>query len=111
MSANAHVGQSLIPVLKSNGYFVTALVRKFVELGADELITNWLESKAAFQKMKEADAIVHLSGEVFARTWQEYYDANVKTTELVAQALREGNAQKGVFISYPGAAPDSDNLF
>lgn len=75
------------------------------------MITNWLESKEAFQKLKEADAIVHLSGEIFARTWQEYSDANIKTTEIVAQALREGKAQKAVFISYPGAAADSDNLF
>lgn len=26
VSANAYVGQSLIPILQSNGYFVTALV-------------------------------------------------------------------------------------
>lgn len=54
---------------------------------------------------------MHLSGEIFAKSAQAYWEANVQTTERVATALHSGRAQRVVFLSYPDADLQSSNLF
>jgi nucleoside-diphosphate-sugar epimerase len=110
-SANSLVGQQLIPTLKQAGYTVVALTRQPFASAADQHITDWTNSPQARQVLETADAIVHLSGEIFARTRDEFYQANVRTTEIVAAALKTGRARQVIYISYPDADPDSTNLF
>ncbi len=108
---NSLVGQALIPALKQKGYFVTTLTRKSFSSKADENITDWMNSNKAKEAIKSADFVVHLTGEIFARTWDEFYQPNVKPTEVIAEQIKIGNVKKVVFLSYPGANPNSDNLF
>lgn len=81
-----------------------ALVRSLTELPASQTISNWVDSTEAMRAMQNADEIVHLSGEIFAKNAQTYWEANVQTTERVAKALCSGHANRVVFISYPDAA-------
>lgn len=110
-SANSRVGQMLLPRLNEQGFHTIALVRSLIELPATQTISNWVDSAEAMRAMQNADAIVHLSGEIFAKSAKLYQEANVKTTERVAEALRSGHAKRVVFISYPDADLQSSNLF
>lgn len=76
---------------------------------AGHLISDWMTSEAAAGAIEGADVVVHLSGEISAGSEAEYNAANVETTRRVAGSLRAG--QRVVFISYPGADPNSENLF
>lgn len=110
-SATSLVGRMLVPALRANGYHVSALVRRAASLPADAVLTDWLVAPAAQQALEAADVIVHLSGEIQARSWTAYHAANVATTKRVAAALRAGRAQRVLFISYPNASPAATNLF
>lgn len=110
-SANSRVGRLLLPYLTQNGFQTTALVRSPTELPATRTISNWMEATEAMEAMQNSDAIVHLSGELFAQSAKAYREANVQTTERVLEALQSGCAKRVVFISYLGANPQSPNLF
>lgn len=110
-SANSRVGRMLLPRLEEEGFHTIALVRSLIELPATQTISNWVASAEAMTAMQNADAIVHLSGEIFAKNAQAYQEANVQTTERVAEALCSGHAKRVVFFSYPDADLQSSNLF
>jgi len=110
-SANSRVGRMLLPRLNKQGFQTIALVRTPTELPATQTITNWMTSTEAITAMENAEAIVHLSGDIFAKSKKAYQEANVLTTERVAQALRSGNTKRVVFLSYPDADLHSSNLF
>lgn len=110
-SANSRVGRILLPRLNEQGFHTIALVRSLTELPAAQTIANWVDSTEAMGVMQNADAIVHLSGEAFAKSAQAYWEANVQTTERVAEALRSGRAKRVVFISYLDADAQSSNLY
>ncbi|MGH3144165.1 MAG: SDR family oxidoreductase, partial [Rubrobacter sp.] len=110
--ASSLVGMMLLERLERvEDVRTVALVRSPTTLPADEVIPDWMSSNAATSAMREADVLVNLSGEMFSRSADVYRDANVRTTELVAGALRSGRARRAILISYPGADPDSPNLF
>lgn len=112
-SANSLVGQELMDRLAAAGKERVALVRKPATLLAGtDMVADWTTPGAAGAvraAIGRADAVVHLSGELVAKTAEEYDAANVETTRIVADALRPG--QRVVFLSYLGADPQSRNLF
>lgn len=110
-SANSRVGQMLLPRLNEQGFHTIALVRSLIKLPATQTISNWIDSAEAMRAMQNAAAIVHLSGEIFAKSAKLYQEANVQTTERVAEALRSGRVKRVVFISYPDANLQSANFF
>lgn len=65
----------------------------------------------ATQAIQEADVIVHLCGELFAKEAKSYFAANVETTQIVARSLQRGRDQRVIFISYVGADVASPNLY
>jgi len=107
-SANSATGSMLIPVLKAAGHHTIALVRRPVELSADEVITDWMHAPAARRALAGADAIVHLSGELNAKNERMYAEANKVTTEVVAAY---GNAASLIYLSYPHASPGAKNYY
>lgn len=117
-SANSRVGRLLLPRLNVEGFETIALVRTEsqrkqspTKLPATQAIANWMTSDEAMRAMQNTDAIVHLSGNIFAKSARAYQEANVQTTERVAEALRFGRAKRVVFLSYPDANLHATNLF
>jgi len=107
-SANSATGLMLIPVLKAAGHHTIGLVRKPVDVGADETITDWMHASAARRALAGADAIIHLSGELNAKNERMYAAANKMTTEVVAAY---GNAASLIYLSYPHASPGAKNFY
>jgi len=107
-SANSATGLMLIPVLKAAGHYTIGLVRKPVDIGADEVITDWMHASAAREALAGADAIVHLSGELNAKNERMYAAANKDTAAVVAAY---GKASRLIYLSYPGASPGEKNYY
>lgn len=107
-SANSATGLLLIPVLKDAGYHTIGLVRKPADIGADEIITDWMQAPAARKALGEADAIVHLSGELNAKNERMYAAANRDTAALVAAY---GKAASLIYLSYPHASSGERNYY
>lgn len=101
--ANSITAQWLLPKLREQGYYVLGLIRKAQEIDADEVIPDWVNSEAARKAMREADIIVHLSGDINGKNEAFYRSANVETTKIVAEAAKKGMAQRVIFLSYPHA--------
>lgn len=111
-SANSRTGMQLIPRLKAAGAQVIALVRKPTDIpDADQIVTNWMVAPEAFEALRAADLIVHLTGEFIARTEQAYIEANVTPTERVVEAIQAGKARRVVSMSYLGADEKSRNIY
>jgi nucleoside-diphosphate-sugar epimerase len=110
-SASSNLGKQLIPLLKDKGYTVWAITRKPLRSCADLNITDWLENPEAHTKIQRADVVIHLAGEIFGRQWNDFYQPNIKTTEIVAANIGKQRDQKVIFLSYPGADRNSSNMF
>ncbi|HVW60019.1 MAG TPA: hypothetical protein VHC48_08300, partial [Puia sp.] len=82
-SANSATGLMLIPVLKAAGHYTVGLVRKPTDIGADEVVTDWMQAPAAREALAKADAVIHLSGELNAKNERLYSEANLATTRVV----------------------------
>jgi len=108
--ANSLVGQSLLPRLEELGAQVHALVRRPADLPAARVVSDWMTSPAALEALRGADAVVHLTGELFG-TREQYEAANAEPARRVAAALSGGRARRVVSFSYPGADPASANDF
>jgi NADH dehydrogenase len=61
--------------------------------------------------IESAEAVVHLAGTLQPKGRNTYEAANVDTTEAVAGAVRGGDVQRIVFLSYVGADPASSNAY
>jgi NADH dehydrogenase len=109
--ANSLTGKTLLQRLKGTNARVIALVRSPIELPAEQVISDWVSAPEAMQAMQNADIVVHLSGELFARGANPYYAANVQTAQAVAQALHQGHTKRVLFLSYVGADATSANLY
>jgi uncharacterized protein YbjT (DUF2867 family) len=107
-SANSATGAKLIPVLKVAGHFTIGLVRKPSALTADEMIADWMHNPEAARAIGSADAVIHLSGELNAKTERIYEEANLETTSVVAAHARGGRL---VYLSYPHASPGEKNHY
>ncbi len=100
-SANSITAEWLLPKLRENGFYTIGLIRKPQKIAADEIITDWTNSEKAREAMRKADFIVHLAGEINAKSESVYRAVNVETTEIVAQAANQGRAKRIIFLSYP----------
>lgn len=109
--ANSRVGRMLLEQLQVAKMRTIALVRTPTILPAWKVISDWMVSPAAMQAMQSADILINLSGELISRDAKVYQAANVRTTELVVEALRRGRARRAIFLSYLGADPQSSNLY
>lgn len=110
-SASSNLGKQLIPLLKDKGYTVWAITRTPLQSRANVNITEWLTNPEAHAKIQQADVVIHLAGEIFGRSWEDFYEPNVRTTEVVAASVGKKRNQKVIFLSYPGADQGSTNMF
>jgi uncharacterized protein YbjT (DUF2867 family) len=110
-AANARTGQMLLPRLRALGYRTVALVRAAIELPADELVFDWTRSPRAREALAAADFIIHLPGDLRPPGRDGYRQAHVRTAEIVAEALRAGQARRVVALSYVGADERSPNRY
>ncbi len=95
VGAAGHVQRHLVGRLEEEGFDVHAVDR------GDDL-------SAAFQSV---DATVHLAGTLKPVGGDSYRDANVATVERTLTAARDAAVRRLVFLSYPGADPDSSNEY
>lgn len=110
-SANSATGLMLIPVLRAAGHYTIGLVRKPVDIQADEVITDWMNAVQARDALAAADIIVHLSGELNAPNESMYVEANRTTAKIVAESARGGRASRIIYPSYPHASSDAKNYY
>jgi nucleoside-diphosphate-sugar epimerase len=108
--ANGQVGRQVLTSLQGKCQNLIALVRNSIELSADEVITNWLNSDQAKEAIANADAIVHLAGNLKPERG-DYISANIKTTETLISSLNKNKNRRIIFLSYVGASSDSSNPY
>ncbi|HTI94593.1 MAG TPA: hypothetical protein VL727_28570, partial [Puia sp.] len=75
-SANCATAGLLIPRLREKGYHVTGLIRAPAAIGADVIISDWMNSTAAKEALATAEGVVHLSGDANAKNRAAYIGAN-----------------------------------
>jgi uncharacterized protein YbjT (DUF2867 family) len=110
-AANALTGRRLLPRLRELGYRTVALVRRPAELPADEVVAGWMISARAREALEAADFVVLLAGDLRARGQAGYQAVHVRTTQIVAEAMRRGRARRAVYLSYVNADENSANLY
>ena len=110
-SANGATASLLIPRLKEKGYHTIGLIRKPAPIGADEIITDWMNAPAAKTALAHADYIIHLSGDANARNKSGYRESNYSTTKLVADHAGKNKSQRIIYLSYANAAARQKNLY
>lgn len=124
-SANCATAGLLIPRLREKGYHITGLIRTPAAIGADETISNWMNSTAAKKALASADSIIHLSGDANAKNKAAYVEANFTTTKLVTDSVKPvansmqlvagsggpGKKQRIIYLSYANAGSDEKNLY
>ncbi|HEY4289055.1 MAG TPA: NAD-dependent epimerase/dehydratase family protein [Puia sp.] len=110
-SANCATAGLLIPRLQDKGYHVTGLIRTPAAIGADETISNWMNSTAAKKALATADSIIHLSGDANGKNRAAYGEANYTTTKLVTDSIRNEKRQRIIYLSYANAGPGEENLY
>jgi uncharacterized protein YbjT (DUF2867 family) len=111
VSANSHTGRLLLPRLTEAGCETVALVRAPVEFPADTVVHDWLSSPETHRVLEDVDAIVPLSGDLRPLRKDGFDAAHVRTSEIVAGALRRGRARRAVYLSYVGADETSTNPY
>jgi uncharacterized protein YbjT (DUF2867 family) len=84
------------------GERLASLPNRVVALNRDE---DWAAG------IGSADVVVHLAGTLQPKGGNTYESANVDTTQAVADAVRGGEVQRIVFLSYVGAGPASSNAY
>ena len=108
-SANSITGGWLLPKLRWEGRKTIGLIRSAANIEADVIITDWVNSPKAIEALKSADVIVHLSGEISAKSEKIYQSVNIDTTKIVADAAKNGKATRVIFLSYPNVDPNHKN--
>lgn len=99
-----------IAVTGASGQVGTQLRERLAGVAGTELVPlgrgeDWSAPVAA------ADAVVHLAGTLQPQRGESYAEANVEPTRTVAAAAAQGSPRRIVFLSYVGAAVDSDNPY
>ena len=110
VGANSRTGRHLLPHLKSISVRVTALVRKFVNLPADEVLADWMNNRDALAVLASADAVIVLTGVFAAADWASYEQGTVATVQRVADAVR-GRQIPVIYFSVTGADPADRNWY
>ena len=109
--ADGQVGRALLDQLRGTSAKTIGLTRRPVNLPASKMISGLLESADAQQAMREADVLVHLAGTLRPMGQNSYQAANVRTTEAVIRAVKEGKPSRILYLSYVGADERSTNTY
>jgi len=111
--ANGFIGANLCNYLKSGGYDVHCLVRKGSDLRLlnrdQEIIRcDYTNKEQLEQVLSKFDIVIHCAALTKAKTFEEFYQTNVKLTEDVVNicAVSENKPQL-VFLSSQAAAGPS----
>ena len=102
--ASGFLGHHIINKLKSEGCDVIAIVRNSsvvddLQTAGVKLISGDLRDEACIMKaVKDVDAIVHAAA-TMGGSWDDYYDINVKSTELLLKHASKTRIKHFVFIS------------
>lgn len=107
--ASGQVGRALLSALQGRARTV-ALVRKPADLPATEVVTDWMRSPIARQRIASAACIVHLAGNLKPEGG-DYRGANEATTEALCSALPTGTSAQIIFLSFVGATESSPNAY
>ncbi|UIE38342.1 SDR family oxidoreductase [Leptodesmis sichuanensis] len=108
--ATGQVGRRLLSSLQGKCQAVIALVRQPTRLPVTEVIADWPNSARAREAIAQADAVVHLAGNLKPDRG-DYISANIKTTEAVVSALSKTQTKRVIFLSYVGASINSPNAY
>jgi nucleoside-diphosphate-sugar epimerase len=110
VGANSRTGQRLLPHLKGESTYVTALVRHPIQLAADEIIPDWMSNQDALDALANADAVIILTGVFAAADWDTYQQGTVATVQRVVEAV-QGRKIPVVYFSVTGADPVERNWY
>lgn len=109
--ANSATAQSLIPRLHDLNYQTTGLIRTPANIGTNTIIPDWTNAKEAITALKEADFIIHLTGDANAKNKDAYKASNYTTTRLVADAAASGICKRIIYLSYADASTHEKNNY
>jgi NADH dehydrogenase len=114
--ASGGVGRVLIPMLAKRGE-VRAVVRRrraadgLRASGAKVAVCDLGETSVLATVMDGAHTVIHLAGGLDLPDDAAYEAANFGTSRDVLDAAREVEVSRFLFLSYPGASPDSSNAY
>jgi nucleoside-diphosphate-sugar epimerase len=81
------LGRALVPVLRSRGWRVRALVHRRPVEAADEQVGGDLADAATLRRAADgAEAVLHLAARTHARRTADYFEANVEGTRRLLAA-------------------------
>ena len=72
---------------------------------------NFQDPNSLQEGVKSADAVVHLAGALKPRRGENLQEANVATTKAIVEAAVSAKIKCFIFLSHPGADPDSKNPY
>lgn len=116
--ANGVLGAALLRLLAAQPEAqVRALVRgpeqaaRLEGLPVTTLQVDYRDQGSLDAAAQGAAAIVHLAGSLQPRRGERLHDANVETTRRLVSAGKASGVRRFVYLSAPGASPDSRNEY
>ncbi len=80
-------------------------------LAAELMEVNYQNPDSLKEGVEEADAVVHLVGALKPRRGENLQEANVSPTKAMVEAAVAAKIKCFIFLSHPGADPDSKNPY
>jgi uncharacterized protein YbjT (DUF2867 family) len=114
--ASGGIGRVVVPMLAERGE-VRAVVgkRSAAELlrqaGAKVAVADLADTSAMATVMSGAHTVCHLAGGLDLPDEAAYEAANLGTTRDVLDVAADAGVRRVLFLSYPGASPDSTNAY
>ena len=119
--ANGAVGKALIERLGGNTAIGPVRLRALVrdlgrsanlrDLPAELIQVDYDDAESLKPALEGADCVAHLAGSLVPRAGDSLPGANLLTTKNVAEASRAQGVKSFVYLSFPGANPESDNEY
>jgi NADH dehydrogenase len=115
--ASGLVGPSAVRALAGGSPEVRAVVRRpeaappLRELGAKVAVTELSDADTLTAVLRGAHTVVHLAGGLDLPDAEAFDRANLGTTVAVLAAASAAGVRRFVFLSFPGASPDSPNAY
>lgn len=115
--ANGRVGRALIPLLVEKGSEVRAVVRRpeaaeeLRTLGAKVAVADLSDDDRLAVAFRDAHTVCHLAGTADLASDDLYESVNAGTARSVVEAARRAGVNRFLYLSYPGASPDSTNAY